>query len=63
MNEKQKTERWDLVDNAILELLIKLNPSNQKLKWDIKTVSEIRAVLVNYFVKELKLCSEYQFYP
>ena len=63
MTEKQKIERWDLVDNAVFDLINTLNPSDKEIKWDIKPISEIRAVLVNLFVNELKLCTENEFYP
>ena len=63
MTEKQKIERWDLVDNAIFNLIKELNPSDKEIKYDGKTVNEIRIVLIRLYVKELKLCTEYKFYP
>ena len=56
-------ERWDLVDNTIYDMMETLNPSQTKLEWDIKPISEIREVLVRYLVEELKLCTEDEFYP
>jgi hypothetical protein len=61
--EKEKIEQWDFVDNAIFDLIQTLNPSENELIWDIKLISEIRDVLVNIFVNELKLCNEEDFYP
>ncbi len=63
LNEKQKIEQWDFIDNAIFDLIKTLNPSTKEIAWDIKTISEIRGVLVNLYVNELKLCTEEQFYP
>ena len=63
LNEKQKIEQQDFVDNAIFDLITTLNPSTNEIKWDIKPISEIREVLVNLFVNELKLCTEENFYP
>jgi hypothetical protein len=61
--EKRKIEQWDFVDNAIFDLIQTLNPSEKEIEWDIKPISEIREVLVNLFVNELKLCTEDDFYP
>jgi len=61
--ERQNIEQWDFVDNAIFNLIKELNPSEKEIKWDIHFISEIRAVLINLFVNELKLCTEKQFYP
>ena len=61
--EKQKFEQWDFVDNAIFDLIQKLNPGKNKIKWDIAPVSEIRQLLVDFYVNELKLCTEDEFYP
>ena len=63
MTEREKIHKWDFVDNTIFEMIENLNPSTKKLEWDIKPISEIREVLVSYFVEELKLCTENDFYP
>jgi len=63
MTEKQKIKQWDKVDNAIYGLIQELNPTEKEIKWDIKPISEIRQVLVNLYVNELKLCTEAEFYP
>jgi hypothetical protein len=63
MNEKQKIEQQDLVDNAIFDLIQTLNPTDKKIEWDIKHITEIRMVLENLYVNELKLCTEDEFYP
>jgi len=61
--EKQKIAQWDLVDNAIFDLIKTLNPSATELKWDIRLITEIRLTLQNYFAHDLKLCAEKDFYP
>ena len=61
-SERRKIERWDIVDNAIYSLIIDLNPSPKEIEWDIKPISEIREILTNLYVQELKLCTEKQFY-
>ena len=58
MTERDKIERWDFVDNTIYDMIIELNPSTKEIEWDIKPISEIREVLINYLVEELKLCTE-----
>jgi len=63
MTEREKIHKWDFVDNTIFEMIENLNPSTKELEWDIKPISEIREVLVSYFVEELKLCTENDFYP
>ena len=62
-DDPKKYEQWDFVDNTIHEMIIKLNPSTQNLDWDIKPVSEIREVLIQYFVNDLQICTEDEFYP
>ena len=56
-------DKWDNVDNTIHQMIKDLNPSTKELDWNIKPISEIREVLVSYFVEELKLCTEDDFYP
>ena len=63
MTEREKIYRWDIVDNTIHNMIVELNPSTTKIKWNITPISKIRNVLVNYFVEELKLCTEDYFYP
>ena len=63
MTEREKIQRQDFVDNTIYDMIVELNPSAKEIKWDIKPISEIRDVLINYFVEELKLYTEDDFYP
>ena len=61
--ERKNIEKWDFVDNAIFGLIEALNPTDKEIKWDIAPISEIRDVLTNLYVNELKLCTEDEFYP
>ena len=63
MTERAKIEQWDFVDNTIYDMIVNLNPSTKEIQWDIKPIIEIREVLISYFVEELKLCTEDDFYP
>jgi hypothetical protein len=60
--ERAKIERWDFVDNTIKDMLKVLNPSCRELKCDIHPISEIREIIIKYFVEELKICTEEEFY-
>jgi hypothetical protein len=61
--DRAMIERQDFVDNVIFDMLEELNPSKHELEWDIKPISEIREVIIRYFVEELKICTEDEFYP
>jgi DNA polymerase sigma len=63
MTDREKIIRWDFVDNSINELILRLNPSSEELKWDIHIISEIREILVKYFTENLKLFNADYFYP
>ena len=63
MTEKQKIRQQDFVDNVIQDMLNSLNPAQEKLHWNIKPISEIRQIVQHYFVEELCLCKDTEFYP
>jgi len=64
IDERTKIAQWDFVNNSIHELLEELNPSaNKKLEWNGTINAEIREVILKYFVDELKICTEDEFYP
>jgi len=63
-----KTKQWDLVDNAIFDLIEELNPSVEtKIEWTTDGVAEARAeireTLTRLYCEGLKLCTEQEFYP
>ena len=66
--EHRKMEQWDLVDNAIFDLIEELNPSlTLKIEWTTdgvaETRAEIREALARLYCEKLKLCTEDEFYP
>ena len=63
MTERKNIEQWDLVDNAIFELIQTLSPKGTEIEWDIEPISEIRQILNDLYVEKLQLCTEYEFYP
>jgi len=68
VTERAKMEQWDIVDNAIFDLIEKLNPSVEtKIEWATDGVAEARAeireTLIRLFCEKLKLCTEDNFYP
>jgi hypothetical protein len=56
-------ERQDFVDNEIQDLIVKLNPTNIKIDWDIENIADIRETLRKLFTTKLNLCTELEFYP
>jgi len=66
--ERGKCEQWDLVDNAIFDLIEELCPSVEtKIEWTTDGVAEARAeireTLIRLYCEKLKLCTEAEFYP
>jgi hypothetical protein len=62
MTEKQKIKQQDFVDNVINDMIVALNPTENKLQWNITVISEIRSILTRYFVEDLRLCTDEEFY-
>ena len=63
-----KEEQWDLVDNAIFNLIEELNPSAElgidwATDWVAEARAEIREALIRLFCEKLKPCTEAEFYP
>jgi len=63
MTNKQKISIQDIVDNEIFDLINKLSPTNEIIEWNITVISQIRLILQDFYVNELKLCTEEEFYP
>jgi len=65
MNElsKDQLKRQDFVDNAIRELLRKINPSQEEIEWNIELIGEIRDVIRQVLVGRLEVANEMTFYP
>ena len=67
IEERAKMEQWDIVDNTIFEMILKLKPAGTKIEWGTDGVAEARAeireTLIHLFCEKLKLCTEDEFYP
>lgn len=61
--DKGKTDRQDFVDNAIFDLIIRLNPNEKEIDWDIDMIGSIRDEIKMWLVDRLALCDEEAFYP
>jgi len=55
--------RQDLVDNAIYQLIQKVNPTDENIEWDIAIIGEVRDVLREWIVERMKITDEQTFYP
>jgi len=53
----------DLIDNSIMELLNKVNPSPVQIDYDSHIVAKIRNTLIDVITRDLDLCTERAFYP
>ena len=61
---QSQLDRQDMVDNAIYQLFLELNPNQGKqIDWDIHWISEVREVMERVFVHELAVCDDLTFYP
>ncbi len=63
MKSKRKIERCDHVDKAIFDLIQNINPTKEKIEWDIQAISEIREILRDFYVNVWKVCADDKFYP
>jgi hypothetical protein len=57
---REQLDKQDFIDNAIMKLINKVNPTDKKIKYDGHIVRE---VLIEIFTKDLALCTERKFYP
>ena len=66
VDERTKMEQWDIEDNAIFEMILKLKPAGAKIERETDGVAEARAeireALIRLFCEKLKLCKEEEFY-
>jgi len=58
-----ETDRQDIVDNLIYQLLTDLAPWGTEIDWDTEYIAEVRDVIQEILVDELGLMTEMQFYP
>jgi len=60
---REELAQQDFIDNSIMELINKVNPSPVKIDYDGQIVSKIRNSLIEVFTRDLDLCTERGFYP
>lgn len=61
MNNEQ-IKRQDFVDNAIFELIQRINPTKHQISWDIEMIGKIRDSVISELQNELGI-SEFEIYP
>lgn len=61
MNDEQ-IKRQGLVDNAIFDLINRLNPTDRQIPWNIEIIGNIRDSLVRELQIKLGI-SEFEIYP
>jgi hypothetical protein len=62
LTDKQ-VDRQDFVDNAVYQLIQKVNPTDIFIEWDIEIIGEIRDVIKAWIVERMKITDEQKFYP
>ena len=62
LTDKQ-IDRQDFVDNAVYQLIQKVNPTDIFIEWDIEVIGEIRDVIKERIVERMKITDEQKFYP
>jgi len=61
--EQMKINQHNFVNDEIWDLIVNLYPARDDIKFDVNIVNQIRIVLTKYYVEELKICTEEDFYP
>jgi len=59
----EQIRRQDFVDNAVFQLINDINPTSNKLSWNIEMIGEIRDNVRQWLVERLRICDEMSFYP
>jgi hypothetical protein len=60
---RKELDQQDFVDSSIMELINKVNPTENIISYSGKIVSKIREALIEVYTKDLKICTERKFYP
>jgi hypothetical protein len=60
---KHQIYRQDFVDNAIFDLIQKVNPSGKEIEWNIEMIGDVRDVIQEWAVDKLEIITEQDFYP
>lgn len=61
MNDEQ-IKRQDFVDNAVFELIQRINPTGRQISWDIEMIGNIRDSVISELQNKLGI-SEFEIYP
>jgi hypothetical protein len=59
----KQINRQDFVDNAVFDMIKLLNPSRNKMKWNIEFIAYVRDSMEALFVKRMWICDKQKFYP
>ena len=62
LTDKQ-IDRQDFVDNAIFQLVQRVNSTDKNIEWDIEMIGEVRDVIRQWIVERMKITDEQTFYP
>ncbi|MEK7618038.1 MAG: hypothetical protein AAB410_02730 [Patescibacteria group bacterium] len=62
LTEKQLA-RQDEVDNAVFDLINKLNPVKKEIGWHIEFIGEVRDKIETILTSDLRVCNKQNFYP
>jgi len=62
LTDKQ-IDRQDFVDNAIFQLVQRVNSTDKTIEWDIEMIGEVRDVIRQWIVGRMKITDEQTFYP
>jgi len=58
----EQIKRQDFVDNAIIDLIKTVNPTEKDINWDIEMIGDVRDVIEDWLVERLKITNEQGFY-
>jgi hypothetical protein len=62
LTDKQ-IDRQDFVDNAIFQLVQRVNSTDKNIEWDIEMIGEVRDVIRQWIVERMTITDEQTFYP
>ncbi|MBS3917738.1 MAG: hypothetical protein KG012_02505 [Deltaproteobacteria bacterium] len=62
LTDKQ-IDRQDFVDNAIFQLVQRVNPTDKNIEWDIEMIGKVRDVIRQWIVERMTITDELTFYP
>jgi len=60
---RQELDQQDFIDNSIMELINKVNPTDNNITYSGQIVGKVRDALIEVITKDLELCTERKFYP